>query len=110
MSNYNDQSVDQYMRKVLREEFSTSEADNALTALSTLTSLYPDLFPYDDSFVRPDHQQGVKGAAGVRFEVYDDKGVVRFLRIPRHSLSTVKDAVDTVVAVQDFIKRSRNAA
>lgn len=82
------------MRSVLADEFTGDEADNALTALSTLTSLFPELFPSHRTFVRPDHQTPHMRATGVRFVVYGDQGIVRQIRIPRMCLVSVSEAVD----------------
>lgn len=96
---YNSSATDQYMISVLVDEFSVDEADNALTALSTLTSLNPQLFPPERTFARPDHQMGVKGPAGVRFVVYGEEGVERMIRLPRAALETLKAAIDSIYAV-----------
>jgi hypothetical protein len=96
MTRYTDYATDQYMRSVLADELSVDEADNALTALTSLTSAYPKLFPFERTFVRPDHQTGVRGAAGVRFVVYGEDGVERFLRLPRAALVSLKESIDQV--------------
>jgi hypothetical protein len=97
--NYNCEATDQYMLSVLVDEFSVDEADNALTALSTLTNAYPSLFPHERTFARPDHQPGVKGPAGVRFVVFGESGIVRFIQLPREALASLKAAIDNLFAV-----------
>jgi hypothetical protein len=92
--NYTPHATDQYMRSVLIDELSDDEADNALTALSTLTSLFPGLFPFERTFARPDHNPTVRGPAGVRFVVFGDNGVERMVQIPREDLSSVAEAVE----------------
>lgn len=100
--NYNATTTDQFMRSVLVDEFTIDEADNALTALSTLTSLFPDQYPASRTYARPDHQRGVKGAAGVRFVVYGEEGEERVLRVPRELLSTVQSAVGSVLTIERY--------
>lgn len=101
MTRYNADSADQYMRSVLLDELSTEEADNALTALSTLTTAYPSLYPFDRTFVRPDHDRtaGADGPAGVRFIVYGEEGVERFIRLPRAALASLKASIDELFSV-----------
>ena len=100
---YNASAADQYMLSVLSDELTITEADNALTALSTLTSVSPGLFPFDRTFVRPDHQKGTDGAAGVRFVVYGEQGIIRMIRIPRSDLQDLDDAIDSVLFFSDHI-------
>lgn len=106
MTRYTDFAADQYMRSVLTEELSIDEADNALTALTTLTSTYPRLFPFERTFARPDHQRGVDGAAGVRFIVYGEDGEERFLRLPRKALGSLRDSINEVFEVLRGIIRA----
>ena len=87
------------MRSVLSDELSDDEADNALTALTTLTTIHPELFPFERTFARPDHQKGVAGSSGVRFVVYGEEGEVRFLRVPRSDLTSISEAIDSVIAL-----------
>jgi hypothetical protein len=99
MTSYNASATDQYMLSVLVDEFSVDEADNALTALTTLTTTYPELFPSERTFARPDHQPGTKGAAGVRFVVFGETGVERMIRMPRAALASLKDAINTLYEI-----------
>lgn len=94
---YNSTAADQYMRSVLSDELSDDEADNALTALTTLTTIHPVLFPFERTFARPDHQRGVDGPSGVRFVVYGEEGIERTLRVPRADLTSVSEAIDSVI-------------
>ena len=103
MTRYNADATDEYMRSVLIDELSDDEADNALTALSTLTSLFPALFPFDCTFARPDHQRGSNGPAGVRFEVFGPNGIERMVRIPRVDLSSVAEAVESVMILVSIL-------
>lgn len=96
---YSTSATDQYMRDVIQDEFSADEADNALTALTVLTSVSPRLFPFDRTFVRTDHQRDGTGASGVRFIVFGDTGVDRMVRIPREDLDSVITATDTVISM-----------
>lgn len=106
MSPYNSSATDQYMLSVLADELSVDEADNALTGLNALTSRHPKLFPPDRTFARPDHQNGVRGPAGVRFVVYGDEGVERFLRLPRAALASLKDTIDSIYNLLESFVRS----
>jgi len=105
MTRYNEIATDQYMRSVLVEEFTIDEADNALTALSTLTSNYPRLFPHERTFARPDHDPTVSrtGPAGVRFVVYGEEGIERQVRLPRADLASLKSSIDGVFGVLDSL-------
>lgn len=94
---YTASATDQYMRSVLIDELSDDEADNALTALSTLTSLFPKLFPFDRTFARPDHYPSQPGVSGVRFVVFGPEGIERMVRIPKWDLSSVAEAVESVL-------------
>ncbi len=89
------------MRSVLADEFTTDEADNALTALTALTTAYPQLYPFDRTFVRPDHDRtaDAPGPAGVRFIVYGEDGVERFIRLPRAVLGSLRSAIDELFNV-----------
>lgn len=101
MTTYNSEAADQYMRSVLTEELSIDESDNALTALTALTTAYPQLYPFDRTFVRPDHDRTADrpGPAGVRFIVYGEAGVERFIRLPRSVLSSLKGTIDELFDV-----------
>lgn len=99
MTSYNASATDQYQLSVLTDELSMDEADNALTALNTLTSTYPRLFPFDRTFARPDHQIGVNGPTGVRFIVYGDEGVERFIRVPRAALASLRGSIDSLYEI-----------
>ncbi|UVG35183.1 hypothetical protein SEA_CECE_177 [Microbacterium phage Cece] len=99
MTHYADFAADQYMRSVLREEFTSAESDNALTALSTLTGLFPGLFPIDRTFARPDYQRGSERALGVRFVVYGPEGIERTVRVPRAALASLEGIVDETLTV-----------
>lgn len=94
MTNYSEYATDLYMRSVLADELAVVEVDNALTALSSITALFPDKFPPDRTFVRPDHETIHMKATGVRFVVYGDDSVIRQIRIPRGSLASLTDAID----------------
>lgn len=94
MTNYNDQTTDLYMRSVLSDELHAYEVDNALTTLSSLTSLFPGLFPADRTYVRSDHETVHMRPSGVRFVVYSDTGIVRQIRLPRALLGDVATAID----------------
>jgi len=96
---YNSSATDQYMLSVLVDEFSVDEADNALTALSTLTSAYPQLFPSERTFARPDHQLGVNGPAGVRFVVFGEEGIVRVIRLPRAVLTSLRNTINELFLI-----------
>ena len=96
---YNASSADQYMLSVLADELSVNEADNALTGLSVLTSISPSLFPFEDTFVRPDHQRGLQGPSGVRFVVYGSEGVVRQIHVPRAALRSLEATVDNIYSI-----------
>lgn len=98
-------AADQYMFSVLSDELTDNEADNALTALSTLTSLYPALFPSEHTFVRPDHQRGVDGPSGVRFVVFGEDGVVRMVRLPRQDLSSLTEAIETIMIMVSILNQ-----
>lgn len=103
MTSYSQSAADQYMFSVLSDELTDDEADNALTALSTLTGLFPALFPAEHTFVRPDHQRGTDGPSGVRFVVFGDGGVVRMVRLPRQDLRSVAEAVETIMIMVSII-------
>lgn len=103
MTRYNPDATDSFMRSVLIDELSDDEADNALTALSTLTSLFPALFPFERTFARPDHQRGTDGPSGVRFVVFGDAGIERMVRIPRSDLCSVAEAVESVMILVSII-------
>ncbi|URP22219.1 hypothetical protein SEA_BIG4_186 [Microbacterium phage Big4] len=94
--NYTQDSTDQYMRDILVEELTPDAADNALTALSTLTSLYPGVFPSNRTFVRPHHDPTASGPSGVRFVVYGDEGVLRSIYLPGTDLRNVAHAIEAV--------------
>ena len=100
---YTASATDQYMRSVLIDELTDDEADNALTALSTLTSLYPQLFPFDRTFTRPDHYPSQAGASGVRFIVFGPEGIERMVRIPKQDLSSVAEAVESVLIIVSIL-------
>lgn len=99
MIKYNSLATDSYMRSVLTDALSLDEADNSLTALSTLTGLHPSLFPHERTFVRPDIQPGSTVASGVRFEVYGEDEIERTVRVPRIDLSSVAEAVESVLII-----------
>lgn len=102
---YTDFAADQYMHSVLSDELLPEETDNALTALTTLTSASPGMFPPERTFVRPDHQKGVEGATGVRFIVYGSEGIERTLRLPRELLGTLREAIDDIyVSLQALMR------
>lgn len=105
MNRYNNFATDQYMLSVLSDELTINEADNALTALTTLTSAYPQLFPFERTFARPDHDHtsDVRGPVGVRFIVYGEKGVERMIRLPRSVFATLKATIDEVFAVVSLL-------
>ena len=92
--NYTASAADQHMRNVLTDELTPDEADNAMTALSALTSLFPSLFPFDRTFVSTDHYPTLSGPSGVRFVVYGEEGEERSVHIPRADLSSVAEAVE----------------
>lgn len=94
--NYNADATDQYIRSLLVEELSDDEADNAMTALSTLTSLFPSFFPFDRTFALLHSHWGFSGPSGVRFVVFGEDGIERSVHIPRDDLFTVATAVDAV--------------
>lgn len=106
MTRYNADATDSYMRSVLIDELSDDEADNALTALTTLTSLFPALFPFDRTFARPDHQRGTDGPSGVRFVVFGEHGIERMVRVPRMDLSSVAEAVESVLLIVSVLDAS----
>lgn len=92
--NYNADATDQYIRSLLVEELSDDEADNAMTALSTLTSLFPSFFPFDRTFALLHSHWGFSGPSGVRFVVYGEEGEERSVHIPRADLSSVAEAIE----------------
>lgn len=96
MTRYTEFATDQYMLSVLADELHVDEADNALTALTTLTNASPGMFPPERTFVRPDHQKGVEGPTGVRFIVYGEEGIERSLRLPRTALGSIREAIDDI--------------
>ena len=87
----------------LFSEFTPDEADNILTALNTLTSLSPVLFPHGGTRATPDYQKGVDGPSGVRFTVYSGDREMRMVRLPREDLGTVSDAVETVLIMASIV-------
>lgn len=98
MNDYSPVGVDQYMLSVLSDELTADEADNALTALSALTSVHPETYPFNRTFARPDHQRDRNGAAGVRFIVYGEFGMERMIRVPRADLASLETLIDSVLA------------
>ncbi|UDL15934.1 hypothetical protein QEH42_gp284 [Microbacterium phage Pumpernickel] len=96
MTLYNSSSVDFFMRSVLDGSFTQDETDNALTALSVLTTQCPALFPSDATFVHPDIQANDSRPSGIIFVHYDDEGVVRSIRVPIEDLSNLRTLVDTL--------------
>lgn len=92
--NYTASAADQHMRNALIDELTPDEADNAMTALSTLTSLFPSFFPFDRTFVSTDHYPTLRGPSGVRFVVYGEEGQERTVHIPRADLSSVAEAIE----------------
>ncbi len=94
--NYTPYATDQYMRSVLIDEFSDDEADNALTALSALTSIYPSYYPSERTFVKTHHHRGSDRAIGVRFVVYGEDGIERSVFLPREDLADIGRAIDAV--------------
>ena len=92
--NYTGNATDQHMRNVLLDELTSDEADNAMTALSALTSLFPIFFPFERTFVSTDHYPTLSGPSGVRFVVYGDEGQERSVHIPRADLSSVAEAIE----------------
>lgn len=95
---YSYSDVSHHMWASLLDTMSRDEADNAITALTTLTSIFPNLFPSRSTFVRADSQFSVRGPTGVRFVVYDEGQISRTVRIPRSDLLTISSAVDSVIA------------
>ena len=84
-------------------EFSPDEVDNVLTALNTLTSLSPGLFPPSNTFAGPDYQMGIDGPSGARFVVYEGGVEVRMIRLPREDLMAVTNAVEAVLIMSSIV-------
>lgn len=104
MNDYIPHGVDQYMLSVLTDELTIDEADNVLTALTALTTFSPELFPFNRTFVRPDHQRDGDGAVGVRFIVYGPGGVDRMIRVPRKDLTDLPMTITLVLSWADSIR------
>jgi hypothetical protein len=105
MSIYNTEAVDLYMRRSLEGELQKHEADNALTALTTLTVTYPSLFPFESTFVELDYQPGKIEAVGIKFSVYGEDSVTRELRIPRADLADIGSCIKSVLHVlREFVR------
>ena len=99
---YTAESVDQYMRRALENELEPHEADNALTALTALTTLHPSLFPFSDTFVRVDKEHisfSDHDTYGIRFDVFGEEGIERSLRIPRGDLRHIETAINSVIQI-----------
>ncbi len=95
---YDGSPVDQYMRRVLEIDLTQDETDNVLTALTALTTIHSRLFPFEATFVRPDKEivGWTKGVTGIRFETYDQEGMVRVLRVPRKEFASLDTAIHAV--------------
>src|SRR6187402_3995718 len=99
---YDATSVDQYMRHALEIELNPDEADNALTALTVLTTLAPALYPPGRTFVRFEKERvgfSPETNVGIRFDVIGDEGITRSIRIPRSSLEGIDTAVNSVTSL-----------
>lgn len=96
--NYTAIATDQHMRNLLVDDLSDDEADNAMTALSALTSLFPSFFPFQRTFARPHYREASTEATGVRFVVYGEEGIERTVFLPRADLRTVSEAVDAATS------------
>lgn len=95
--NYTQDSTDQYMRDILADELTPDEADNALTAMSTLTGVFSSYFPIQRTFTRPHRTPGYAEATGVRILVFGEDGIERSVHIPRADLSSVAEAVESAM-------------
>lgn len=105
MKNYDGLAVDRYMRAILEEELTEHETDNALTLLTTLTTLAPELFPHEETFVRVAktrlkfHEEIVRVRGIQLYTTHGPDNLERAIFIPRTSLTSLKTAMSTLFAV-----------
>lgn len=104
MNSYDGSVVDQYMRSVLAQDLNDDEIDNAMTLLSTLTTVAAEHFPPEHTVIRVHrvqlkfHPEIVK-AQGVIVSVLKDGDEKRTLHIPRPNLSDLETAMDAMFFV-----------
>lgn len=104
MNSYDKSVVDQYIRSVLEQDLEADEVGNALTLLSTLTTVASDNFPPGNTFIRVErhsikfHPEIVR-TRGVIISVIRDGEEKRTLHIPRPNLSHLETAMDAMFFV-----------
>lgn len=92
------------MRAVLGQDLNDDEVDNAMTLLSTLTTVAGSSFPPENTTIRVDriqlkfHPEIVK-AQGVLITVMDGKDEKRKLFIPRPNLNNLQTAMEAMFFV-----------
>ena len=104
MQNYSGTAVDQYMRVVLEQDLSPDQTDNALTLLTTLTSLASPQFPHEKTFIRVNktrllfHPETVR-VRGITLFTLKEDGTERAVSIPKDDLRNIKTAMASLFAI-----------
>ena len=101
MRSYSGKAVDTYIRKVLEQDLSKEHTDNALTLLTTLTTIAPDLFPHESTFVRvnkirPNHKPDTVYVLGITIFTPTTKGEERSLTLQKGDLKTLPSSFDAL--------------
>ncbi len=104
MNSYAAETVDHYVRTVLAQDLNDDEIDNALSLLSTLTSIASTNFPPGQTFIKVDRRAlkfnpDIVKARGVIISVLRDGDEKRTLHIPRNNLADLETAMDAMFFV-----------
>lgn len=102
MKSYDGVAVDHYMRTILEQDLTEHETDNALTLLTTLTTLAEDDFPHEKTFIRVSktrlkfHEEIVRVRGIQIFTTHGEENDLRGVYIPRGDLKTIKTAMTSL--------------
>lgn len=104
MNSYDAETVDHYVRSVLAQDLNDDEIDNALSLLSTLTSIASANFPPSQTFIKVDRRAlkfnpDIVKARGVIISVLRNGEEKRTLHIPRNNLADLETAMDAMFFV-----------
>ncbi len=101
MRSYSGPAVDRYMRKILEQDLTEEQTDNALTLLTTLTTIAGDKFPHETSFIRVNktrlkfHPEIVR-VRGITLFTLKEDGTERTVTLHLNDLRNIKTAFDAL--------------
>ena len=91
------------MRKVLEQDLTDEQTDNALTLLTTLTTIAGDKFPHETTFVRVNkskllfHPEVVR-VRGITLFTLKDDGTERLVSLQLNDLRTIQTSFNALFA------------